>query len=255
MLDVVPFVEFKLVDCKLPFAASRNSDAAPVAGNRNSKEIICQVEDFYADGTFKSCSPPFDQLYTIHGDIGSTANHTNLMPLVYALMSNRTTESYKILFMLIKAEIPKWSPKRIKTDYERAAMKAIVDVFPCVELKGCYFHFNKAIWAKGRELSLTNTKDIKKRRLVALSAVLPLLPKTEVMNGWAYIMRHENDDSAVKKFKAYMEKQWLKDKFIPIWNAFGEKHRTTNSLESWHHKLNCTVGKKTQFVAFTALFV
>ncbi|KAH9632905.1 hypothetical protein HF086_002727 [Spodoptera exigua] len=128
-----------------------------------AREIICQVEDFYADGTFKSCSPPFDQLYTIHGDIGSTANHTNLMPLVYALMSNRTTESYKILFMLIKAEIPKWSPKRIKTDYERAAMKAIVDVFPCVELKGCYFHFNKAIWAKGRELSLTNTKDIKKK--------------------------------------------------------------------------------------------
>lgn len=41
-------------------------------------------------------------------------------------------------------------------------MKTIVNVFPSVELKGCYFHFNKSIWAKGWELSLTNTKDKEK---------------------------------------------------------------------------------------------
>lgn len=152
--------------------------------SEKARKMLSELSDFYADGTFKSCTPPFVQIYTIHGDTGSTEDHTNIIPLVYSLMSNRTTESYKILFSVIKAQIPEWNPINFKTDYEKAAMKAVTEIFPAALMKGCYYHFNKAIWAKGRELSLINDKDIKKQRLVSLSAVLPLLPATEIMNGY-----------------------------------------------------------------------
>lgn len=123
-------------------------------------------------------------------------------------------------------------------------MKAITEIFPSNMIKGCYFHYNKAVWKKGRELGLVKSKDIKKKRMVSLSAVLPLLPQAEIRNGWDYIIRDENEDSDVANFKTYMEKQWLEDSFIKVWCAFGEKHRTTNALESWHHKLNSAVGQK-----------
>lgn len=212
--------------------------------SKKARELMCQIKDYYGDGTFKSCSPPFTQLYTIHGDDGSTLNDTNVVPLVYALMSNRTAESYKILFSLIQSRIPEWNPIKFKTDFEKAAMKAITEIFPSTMFKGCYFHYNKAVWKKGRELGLVKSKDIKKKRMVSLSAVLPLLPQAEIRNGWDYIIRDENEDSDVANFKTYMEKQWLEDSFIKVWCAFGEKHRTTNALESWHHKLNSAVGEK-----------
>lgn len=41
-----------------------------------------------------------------------------------------------------------------------------------------------------------------------------------------------------------METQWLQDDFIKTWCVFGDAHRTTNALESWHSKLNKTMGKK-----------
>lgn len=112
---------------------------------KKAKKVMNEVHDFYSDGTFKSCPSPFIQLYSIHGDLGSTVNHTNIVPLVYALMSDKKMESDIILFSMIKSQIPDWDPKKYKTDYERAAMKAFTTVFPSVIISGCYYHFNHSI--------------------------------------------------------------------------------------------------------------
>lgn len=209
-----------------------------------AKLSICKATDFYSDGTFKSCPKPFSQLYVIHADMGSTSNSTNLMPIVYALMSERNVKSYFILFSMIKAQIPGWNPVKYKTDFEKAAMTAIKNLFPQVNTKGCYYHYNKAVWEKARKLQITKSKDVKKIREVALSAVLPLLPAHEISNGWKYITRYSTQEEDLKKFRKYFEEQWLKEEFIPIWCAYGEQHRTTNFLEAWNHKLNQEIGKK-----------
>lgn len=211
---------------------------------QRARELLLTVQDYYSDGTFKICPKPFDQLYTIHGDIGSTVNSTNIVPLVYALMSDRQQSSYVALFSLIKSQVPGWNPTKYKTDYEKAAMSAIAKVFPSVIVSGCYYHFNKAIWRKGRDLEITKSSNPAKIREVALSAVLPLLPPSEVINGWSYITRKQTEDENIIKFRAYMTKQWLKEDFIQTWNVFGSQHRTTNCLEGWHNKLNREVGKK-----------
>ena len=40
--------------------------------------------DYFGDGTFKVTPPPFYQFYTIHLDLGSNYNTTNVVPVVYA---------------------------------------------------------------------------------------------------------------------------------------------------------------------------
>ena len=208
-----------------------------------AKNVICEIDHFLCDGTFKSCTEPFTQLYSIHGDFRSTENSTNIIPLIYAYMSHRDEESYTIIFNLIKSQVPGWQPLKFLIDFEKAAMKAIKATFPLATLKGCHTHFKKAIWKKGRDLKLTTSADIFKFREVALTTVLPLLPETEIRNGWLYITHRDTTDPDILKIRKYVEVQWLKDDFIPVWCVFGERHRTTNAVR-WHHKLNSAMSKK-----------
>ncbi|XP_013198864.1 uncharacterized protein LOC132904259 [Amyelois transitella] len=213
-----------------------------VFSSQRSRAVISQGKHFMGDGTFKSCPTPFLQLYTIHCDIGSTDKSTNIIPVAYALLSSKDTDTYEKLFYIIKSQIPDWNPITFKTDFEMAAMNAIISVFPNVIRKGCYFHFSKAVWKKGKDLGLTKSKIT--RRQVALCAVLPYLPQDQIFNGWFYIAAHSPDDKKSKIFRKYMVTQWLRDDFIPLWCVFGERHRTTNNLESWHNKLNKLIKKK-----------
>lgn len=206
---------------------------------RKKMEVL---KDFFGDGTFKSCPRLFHQIFTIHADLGSNHESTALTPLVYALMTNRTKKSYEILFSLIKSQIPNWNLISFTCDFEEATISAIMKVFPDVHLQGCYYHFNKAVWKKGRELDLTKSKIL--RRQVALSAVLPLLPENRIIEGWFYVANQSPDDSQSTKFRNYMISQWLRPHLIKIWCSYGKRHRTNNFAEGWHCKLNNAVGRK-----------
>jgi hypothetical protein len=54
----------------------------------------------YMDGTFKSSSTSFYQLYIIHGDF----NGQNFL-LIYCFLSNKTEEAYVNAFNLIKSSL------------------------------------------------------------------------------------------------------------------------------------------------------
>ncbi|KAF9411156.1 hypothetical protein HW555_005746 [Spodoptera exigua] len=136
--------------------------------------------------------------------------------------------------------LPEWNPTKFKLDYEKAAINAIIKVFPTVIIKGCYYHYNKAK-RKKPEYDLTNVT-----RFEGVSAILPLLSENEIINGWDYIIARYGDSegTGTKKFINYMEKQWLREEYLKVWCVFGDAHRTTNALESWHNKLNKTIGTK-----------
>ncbi|RGB21452.1 hypothetical protein C1646_634599, partial [Rhizophagus diaphanus] len=51
------------------------------------------------DGTFKTVPTIFKQLYTIHGSIGGNEN-SQIMPLVYALMTSKSGKCYKGYFKI-----------------------------------------------------------------------------------------------------------------------------------------------------------
>lgn len=214
-----------------------------VFADKETLEHIKHIKVYLSDGTFQSCPKPFIQLYSIHGDLGSNEEQTRIVPLFYVLLNRKNEETYTTLFRLLKSHISDWEPLKYVTDYEKAAMNAISTVFPLVEVKGCYFHFSHNVWKKAKALNLT--KDKRLRKHVALSALLPLLPRNFISDGWCYVMEDSPESKDIQEFNDYMVTQWLDDEsFVDIWCAYNQRHRTTNAVESWHKKLNSTVPKR-----------
>ena len=107
------------------------------------------------DGTFDDSSALkvkkkkiWSQLYII------TKLHTNdkgdrnfAEPVGFALMKKREAEDYRNLFQFLKKmfkqQFPNYGdflPRKVKTDFEAAAIRALVDEFPDIKLDLCSFH-------------------------------------------------------------------------------------------------------------------
>lgn len=109
-----------------------------------------------ADGTFKTVPKLFQQLYTIHGCVGGV--NGRVVPLIYALMTRKNTESYDTLFrqlndLAVSINV-NLCPKYIMTDFEIAPMKAFVREFPTAVSKGCLFHLGQSVYRRVQEYGL-----------------------------------------------------------------------------------------------------
>ncbi|XP_061713897.1 uncharacterized protein LOC133522565 [Cydia pomonella] len=160
-------------------------------------------KQFFGDSTFKRVPKPFKQLFTLQLDIGSNENHTNIVPVVYALLPDKTKRTYIRLFEALKRIR---TLKRelsldidfFKCDYEVGQYKAFRMVFPQAKLTGCYFHFNKNVWDKGEEMNLTSTKE--GRHAVRLTANLPLIPTACIADAWINIIQITPDTDEMRDF-------------------------------------------------------
>lgn len=152
------------------------------------------------DGTFKSVSKQFAQLYTIHVDLGSTEKETNVTPVIFALLPNKKKSTYIRLFNAILREIPEWAPDTVNADFESAVMEAIKAVFPAAQFHGCFFHFSQSLWRKVQNLGLANDYSSSQeiRDCVRMCAALAFLKPTEVDQGWVII---HSDAVANEKLK------------------------------------------------------
>ena len=60
-------------------------------------QILANLETYYMDGTFDVCPVLFVQLFTIHGFVNEKQ-----IPLVYALLPNKKTETYITIFRILR---------------------------------------------------------------------------------------------------------------------------------------------------------
>jgi len=63
-------------------------------------QLLAISEDWFGDGTFKVCPDIFFQLYTIHARINQ-----RVIPCVYALLPNKTRQTYERLFREISDRV------------------------------------------------------------------------------------------------------------------------------------------------------
>lgn len=226
------------------FLLGDNNEGARVLIFSSSKgrECLKTHSKFFMDGTFKSSSSQFTQLYTIHVDLGSTAEETNVAPVVFALLPNKAADTYIRLFNIIKTEIPEWNPTEINVDFEAAAIKAIKEVFPSVKVQGCFFHLAQSIWRKVQDVGLTESYKTNQeiRLVIRKCAALAFLPPEDVEEGFINIHSNAPDDDKLVQFFDYFVDQWLENSQIPLdmWNCYNRRHRTNNSVEGWHHHIN-----------------
>lgn len=221
-------------------------DRILVFGSDQAKENVEKTNTFFADGTFKSCCKEFTQLYTIHADIGSTVESTNIVPILYSLLPNKSERTYTRLFSLLKEKLPSWNPTYFKIDFEISAINAFRSVFPRSQLKGCNFHFNQCLWRKVQSLGLAKMyiENTEVKEHIRKCAALAHLPPHSIEDGWISIMETAPQIEAVQNFNDYFVEQWLENSVIgDMWVCFNERHRTTNALEGWHNRLNRCIGK------------
>lgn len=212
--------------------------------NEDSRELITKTSEFFMDGTFKSCPSPFTQLFTVHGDVNSSTETNGVVPMLFALMSNRKADSYVVLFSIIKSQIPEFHPVKIHCDFELATMNAVRHMFPTAKIIGCYYHWCRCVWRKAK--SLGHTKYKAERRIVQLTAALPLIPEKLLTEGWTYIKNECGDEIKMAKFINYIQRFWINKPYLHnVISVFGERYRTNNVLEGWHSKLNRLLNKNT----------
>lgn len=206
------------------------------------RESLKNSKIFFMDGTFKSCSKQFAQIYTIHADFESKGEETNVHPVIFALLPNKKRETYVRMFRLILDVIPEWKPQKINLDFEAAAISALREVFPAAEINGCFFHMKKCLWRRVQELGLTNDyrENEEIRVHIRMCAALAFLKPEHVEEGFAEIHSQAPENEKLTKFFDYFVDQWLENTEIPVslWSCYQRRHRTTNAVEGWHHRIN-----------------
>lgn len=87
------------------------------------------------------------------------------------------------------------SPISVSLDFECALRNAVVETFPTAELKGCLFHYCKAIWKKTQEYGhQRDYKDLQEVNiLVRRAAALPLLPLDKFEDYWLHTLENAPD--------------------------------------------------------------
>lgn len=100
---------------------------------------------WFCDGTFKYCPTIFMQLYVIHG-----IYQDQIFPAVFILMQHRNKNSYNEAFGAIKEIAISYNvilkPEFAMLDFESAPKNSLCFHFPGIQIKGCWFHFTKALF-------------------------------------------------------------------------------------------------------------
>lgn len=118
------------------------------------RKEIKNVHHYLCDGTFDCCPVPIKEIFTIHGDVGEADDQhtTNIVPMFYVLLTNKTKSTYEIMFVQITEALTDFNPQKFTLDFEVATMSAIEEVFPEAVIHGCFVHFQRSIYIQEGEI-------------------------------------------------------------------------------------------------------
>ncbi|XP_019879374.1 uncharacterized protein LOC109607312 [Aethina tumida] len=202
--------------------------------------------NLHMDGTFSVVPHIGDahQLFIIHLRYRRT-----IFPILYVLMERRDRAAYNIILRYLKEEVFEREivVGSIMADYERALRLAIMDTYPGTRIVGCWFHYAKAVYLRGRQLGLVGHLNVPNNigQGVRMAMVLPLLPQDNFAAGIEEVeawMRNgvQGQEQMITAFVTYLRRQWTRANV----SVFGEEMRTNNSVESFHNSLVRMIGRK-----------
>lgn len=225
-----------------------------IFGTNNNLSLLKEFCDWSVDGTFKVAPIFFYQVYTIHCLVDRKA-----VPMIYALLCNKTKNTYIRLFTKIKELGQNFTltPSSILSDFEQAAHRAIEEVFPNAEVVGCFFHLSQNLWRQiqktpGLVAQYKERDEIRKHCKFLLA--LAFVPAKDVPFVFE-ILKEEGFPEEMNTIVNYWESTYVGTRTegilpvfqISIWNMYErlQSHlpRTNNSLEAWHNSfqqiVNC----------------
>jgi hypothetical protein len=137
----------------------------------------------------------------------------------------------------------------VSCDFEQAMHNAFRYHFAGIKIRGCYFHFNQAIWQYIANCGLRNSYLTDTRYLLWIKKIVALsfIPLDKVTKAFAI------SDRMVQDFIDYFKSTWLVN--TSIWNhSEMSGPRTNNHVEGFHNKLNKLVGHNPKLVTVIGVF-
>lgn len=127
-------------------------------------------------------------------------------------MSSKSTKCYNAVFDYIST-IFDLQPAEIITDFEAGMRKSINQQFPFTILRGCWFHYKRAVKKQCSKFGLNSLMSSNKIAATILEKLLnlPLLPKHLFVQGYSAIKRQAARHHISKEFNRlfrYFEAYW-----------------------------------------------
>ena len=119
--------------------------------------------------------------------------------------------------------------------------KAVSLTLPDVEVQGCNFHWNQAVYRYIQQLGLQRQfeqRDSYHRYMKKLMA-LPYLPAEHTEPAFHKLAEKATTEK-LQELCDYIETTWLHSSIWPVesWSVFNRSIRTNNDVEGWHRRLN-----------------
>lgn len=164
-----------------------------------------------------------------------------VFPLVYSFMERKTKTAYKLLIRKVMEMVPHLAVEDIMADYEGALRQAIIEELPGVPLKGCWFHYCRAVCKYARRCGLSRREVEPTRALcIKMSIALALLPNDKFVEGVQMIENQAGEHiNVLRRFLDYIRSQWA-GKNVSVYR---QSQRTNNSVESFHRGILRLVGR------------
>ncbi|CAF4297785.1 unnamed protein product [Rotaria magnacalcarata] len=108
----------------LQFDSGSGNDRIIIFASAEQLQILENCEQLLVDGTFKLTPSIFYQLYAMH-----VVYRNTVLPVVFALLPNKTQQTYRRLIDKLSEICPSWSPKFIMMDFEHASINVFSDKF------------------------------------------------------------------------------------------------------------------------------
>ena len=170
---------------------------------------VAECSCIYLDGTFKTAPYPYLQFYTIHG-----MYHGFVVPLVFCLVTGKTTAQYRQIFQHLKNEIHRlvgvrWNPGQFVLDFEQAMITAIETELPRAKISCCYFHFTQSLWRHIQNQQLTTAYRNNRRLRMTVRKVMAIgyLPVLLVRQNFDIICTSRRTQNLAGRFPGLAD--WL----------------------------------------------
>lgn len=217
------------------------------------------------DCVTKTAPPIFYQLCTIHTKVGSL--NARILPMVYILMTSKSQAAYVKAMEEIRnfaaGNGTTLAPQVILSNLEREAINAIEIVFPEVENKVCFFHFEDSFWRNIQSYGLTERyhSDADFAFSINQLTALAFVPLENIPQAFDEV---EN----TMPVEAHVMVEWMKENYVhgkeqvlpdgtvtqtppvfppKMWCVYNmTTHgipRTQSSIEYWHRRLETFVGR------------
>ncbi|XP_039304237.1 uncharacterized protein LOC113005934 [Solenopsis invicta] len=126
-------------------------------------------------------------------------------------------------------------------DYERAAGISVSENFPSAAVRGCWFHYNQAIFRKWKCLNLLHAP----HNVLFMTMTLPLAPPEYFSEAYKIIEKQADtmeEYPDIYLFLAYLRRNWLQAASkVSVYKC---PMRTNNIVESFHNVAAKKFGSK-----------